>query len=389
MAPLPVPKILEIFGLVTEYEVQRAYNTNTIKTLVMEERKRFLKHCNDDLIIPVRDRQPTKDGVGMETHDKDNETVGMDTKPDGMQINPVVQGPALDPLDVCFCFCDEPHMDITCLKHCCKQLVHHECLLSWLEFESSCCYCSKPIADITKVLSYPTIDWCKELPKTPNLTPRKRSPGKLRDAQQMEINAVYGSPPHMRLADQVRSILQEKKRLGQIDQASNMVRTRGDDIKKKGAGLGAVVTVIPNPRAVSHSVGIVGIIYRRKSMGGAQVATSAGLLVQSSKKDFWIPDDQYVVRYKPDEDAAIPPELQKIRESINDGTYNTTNKVKRSTIQEVHKLLTDQVSPQKMGKYYCLKGKCNPKHCGCAVHERKCTSACICNGNCTNPNNGK
>jgi hypothetical protein len=133
----------------------------------------------------------------------------------------------------------------------------------------------------------------------------------------------------------------------------------------------------------------VGIIYRMKITGGAQVTTSAGLLVQSLKKDFWIPDDQYVVRYKLDEDAAIPPKLQKIRKSINVGTYNTTNKVKRSTIQEVHKLLTDQVSPQKMGKYYCLKGKCNPKHCGCAVHERKCTSACICNGNCTNPNNGK
>jgi hypothetical protein len=205
----------------------------------------------------------------------------------------------------------------------------------------------------------------------------------------MEINAVYGSPPPMRLADQVRSISQEKKRLGQIDQASNMVRTRGDDIKKKGAGLGAVVTVFPDPRAVSHSVGIVGIIYRMKIMGGAQVATSTGLLVQSSKKDFWIPNDQYVVRYKPDEVTAIPPKLQKIRKSINDSTYNTSNKVKRSTIQEVHKLLTDQVSPQKMGKCHCLKGKCNPKRCGCAVHGRKCTSTCICNGNCTNPNNGK
>jgi hypothetical protein len=72
---------------------------------------------------------------------------------------------------------------------------------------------------------------------------------------------------------------------------------------------------------VSHSVGIVGIIYRMKITGGAQVATSAGLLVQSLKKDFWISNDQYVVRYKPDEDAAIPPKLQKIRESINHSTY--------------------------------------------------------------------
>jgi hypothetical protein len=108
----------------------------------------------------------------------------------------------------------------------------------------------------------------------------------------MEINAVYGSPPHMRLANQMRSISQKKKWLGQIDQMKNMVRTRGDNIKKKGAGIGAIVIVFPDPWAVSHSVGIVGIIYRRKITGGAQVATSAGLLVQSLKKDFWIPDDQ-------------------------------------------------------------------------------------------------
>ena len=36
---------------------------------------------------------------------------------------------------------------------------------------------------------------------------------------------------------------------------------RSNDVEKKGGGIGAVVTVIPDHRAVSHSVGIVGIIY--------------------------------------------------------------------------------------------------------------------------------
>jgi hypothetical protein len=68
-------------------------------------------------------------------------------------------------------------------------------------------------------------------------------------------------------------------------------------------------------------------------------------------------------------DAPIPVNLQEIRESILDGTYNTATKAKRCTIQEVHKVVTNQVSPQKMGKCTCLKGKCNPKRCGCATKK--------------------
>jgi hypothetical protein len=205
----------------------------------------------------------------------------------------------------------------------------------------------------------------------------------------MEIDDVFGSPTPLRLADKMRSISQEKKRDSQLKQAARMVSTRFNDVEKKGGGVGAVVTVVPDHRAVSHSVGILGIIYKMKDTGGAQVATVVGLLVQSGKKDWWIPDDQYIVRYPGNVDAAISIDLQKIRESILDGTYNTAKKAKRCTIQEAHKVITDQVSPQKMGKCACLKGKCNPKRCGCATRQRKCTSACTCNGNCTNPQNGK
>jgi hypothetical protein len=174
-----------------------------------------------------------------------------------------------------------------------------------------------------------------------------------------------------------------------------MVATRSKGVEKKGVGIGAVVTVILDHRAVSHSVGIVGIVHKMKESGGAQVATAVGLLVQSGKKDWWIPDHQYIMRYPPHVDAPLDLQeihesiLEEIRESILDGTYNTATKAKRCTIQEVHKVVTNQVSPQKMGKCTCLKGKCNPKRCGCATKKRKCTSACSCNGNCKNPENGK
>jgi len=220
-------------------------------------------------------------------------------------------------------------------------------------------------------------------------TPQQRGNKGKRDLQDMEVDNAFGSPTPQRLADRMRSISQEKKRNSQLKQAAQMVATRSKDIEKRGVGVGAVVTVVPDHRAVSHSVGIVGIVYKFKQSGGAQVATVAGLLVQSGKKDWWIPDDQYILRYPPHEEGSLPLDLQKVRDSIRDGTYNEAKKAKRCTIQEVHKVITDQVSPQKMGKCVCLRGKCNPKRCGCATRQRKCTSACSCNGNCTNPQNGK
>ena len=273
---------------------------------------------------------------------------------------------------------------------CCERLIHRECLLIWLNFQSYCPLCNTPIEDIARIESQAPVDRTQDLPKTPMMTPKLRGTrGIKRDIQQMEIDAAFGSPTPIRLADKMRSISQEKKRDSQAKQAARMVATRSKDIQMKGVGIGAVVTVIPDHRAVSHSVGIVGIVYKLKESGGAQVATVAGLLAQSGKKDWWIPDDQYIVRYAPNVDGPIPIELQEIRDAIRGGTYDTAKKEKRCTIQEAHKVVTDQVSPQKMGKCVCVNGKCNPKRCGCATKKRKCTSACSCNGNCTNPHNGK
>jgi hypothetical protein len=64
---------------------------------------------------------------------------------------------------------------------------------------------------MTKVLSYPLIDQSKQLPLTPRITPRMRSPRQMRDAQQLEIDAVFGSPTPVRLTDKFPSISQEKK----------------------------------------------------------------------------------------------------------------------------------------------------------------------------------
>ena len=51
-------KILEIFNLVTLYEVQLAYDVMSLWVLVTNEWKRFLTRLNNDLIVRVRERIP-------------------------------------------------------------------------------------------------------------------------------------------------------------------------------------------------------------------------------------------------------------------------------------------------------------------------------------------
>ncbi len=51
--PIASTKILEMFGLVTEFEVNNAYGLGTIRNLVTEQWKRFLIRCNDDLIFRI------------------------------------------------------------------------------------------------------------------------------------------------------------------------------------------------------------------------------------------------------------------------------------------------------------------------------------------------
>ena len=84
--------------------------------------------------------------------------------------------------------------------------------MTYLEFQSSCCYCRKPIDDINKVRCYPAIDRSKELPTTLTMTPKKRAPGQKRDIQQLEIDDVFGSPTPVHLADKMHTISGEEER---------------------------------------------------------------------------------------------------------------------------------------------------------------------------------
>jgi hypothetical protein len=65
-------------------------------------------------------------------------------------------------------------------------------------------------------------------------------------------------------------------------------------------------------RAVSHDIRIVGIIYEIANYGGPRIITVAGISSTGTRKlQWWIPPDQYVVRYGANKEANILPELLK------------------------------------------------------------------------------
>ncbi len=170
-----------------------------------------------------------------------------------------------------------------------------------------------------------------------------------------------------------------------------MIKTQGKDIANKGAAPGAVVTVQCDYRTVSHSIQIVGVVYEVSKFGGARIATIAGILLSGSRKGpWWIPVDQYAMRYGTNKEANITPQLTQIREAILVGSYNVNNSAPKCTIQEAHQQTIQAVSPCRKYICGCKGGACKAERCGCINKNFKCTSACPCNGNCTaNPNNGK
>jgi hypothetical protein len=142
---------------------------------------------------------------------------------------------------------------------------------------------------------------------------------------------------------------------------------------------------------ISHSIGIVGVIYKVSKFGGARIAMIAGILSSRSKKGpWWIPSDQYALRYGANKDANITPQLTEKCVAILAGTYKVNNSTPKCTIQVAHQQITQAISPCRKSNCKCKGGACKAGCCGCIKNNFKCTSACPCNGNCTaNPNKGK
>ena len=237
------------------------------------------------------------------------------------------------------------------------------------------------------VLELTTSNWSElMLPGTMSQT-QQTPTTKKQDLQEM----MFDKTP-LRLAETLRVKSQDKKRENQCEQAKKMTKMQGKDIVVgKGAAPGAVVTVKCDYQAVSFAIGIVGVIYEVSTFGGARIATIVGNLPSGQRKGPWrIPGDQYAIRCGANDEANITPQLSTIREAILVGTYNNNDSAPKCSIQEAHQLIIQAVSPCRKSKCGCRGGECKVGCCGCIKKGYKCTSICLCNGNCTaNPNNGK
>ncbi len=341
--PIACLKILEPYSLTALYEVNLAYNTNSIWSFVISECTWLVAHCNNDLILCLRECVPLlepwpEDGATPTAAHRSYLTI------DGAVAAAAAasdDAPKAD-MGICFFCCDSLAMQLVRLI-CCKKMIHRQCLLAYLGTNSQCCYCGCPV-DMAKLMEYETIH--RSLPQS--LTPVKTPKHNL---QQM----LMDKKTPLRDADCVRSELHEKKHMAQITQANRMICQQGKYIENQGGSPGAVVVVQVDYQAVSHAIGIVDVIYQIASTGGAWIATVAGLLSTGSKKaNRWIPSDKYVIKYRANNIANIAPELGIIQQSILSGEYNDNN-AKRCTIQEVHQVITEAISP-------CRKSTCNCVH---------------------------
>jgi hypothetical protein len=149
-------KILEIYNLTTLYEVNFAYSTNSIWRFVISEWQRLVAHCNNSLMLRVKERVPL-----LEPRPEDGETPpaacrSFPTVDAAVAAAAAASADALEAdMDICFCCCDSLAMEHVCLT-CCKKTIHCQCLLAYLGTNSQCCYCHCPV-DMAKVMEYETI----------------------------------------------------------------------------------------------------------------------------------------------------------------------------------------------------------------------------------------
>ncbi len=318
--PIACVKILEIYNLTTLYEVNIAYNSNSIWRFVISEWQQLVAHSNNNLILHVRERVPLleprpEDGKTPTAAHRSYPTIDSAV---AAAAAASADAPEAD-MNICFCCSDSLAMELVHLT-CCKKSIHCQCLLAYLGTNSQCCYCRCPV-DMAKVMGYEMIDRSLPEPLTPVKTPKH-------DFQQM----LMDEKTPLGDADQVRSESNEKKHMAQITQANRMIRQQGKDIANQGGSPGAVVVLQVDYRAVSHAIGIVGVIYKIANSGGARIATVAGLLSTGSKKaNWWIPSDKYVIKYHTNNIANIAPELEIIWQSILSDEFNDNN-AKRCTI---------------------------------------------------------
>ena len=185
-----------------------------------------------------------------------------------------------------------------------------------------------------------------------------------------------------------RNKAKEIKRKRQDVQATRMMRRRAFYTKESGAAVGAIVKVCNDKRDIKNPRCTIGVIVEMSSAGGVLVCTELGILVMGiTRRNYWVPSDRYEVVMLPEDEhagLAISPQLNEIRESVLDGSFDKS-KAKKCSLSEDQKNFLG-TSPVRAG--HGCKCRLNGdrtcgRSCSCIRNKRACTSKCLCNGNCS------
>jgi hypothetical protein len=126
-SPIACTKIMEMFHLISAYQVKLAYAVNGICKLVTEHWTRFVGRCEQDLLVRVRERLP----LHTPTAEDNNLVLPLRNTFSTVPISdPVVAAAAaalaqveINHRQLCFCYCDSSDMELVRMK-CCKQAIH-------------------------------------------------------------------------------------------------------------------------------------------------------------------------------------------------------------------------------------------------------------------------
>ncbi len=124
--PIACLKILEMFLLTTDYEVNLAYCTNSIRNMVVDEWRKFIQRSEQDLIVCLREHLILCTPVAEDT----DIVLPLTSRPTTHIGDPVIAAAArasaqadINPHTLCFCYCDSSDMELIRLT-CCKQMIH-------------------------------------------------------------------------------------------------------------------------------------------------------------------------------------------------------------------------------------------------------------------------
>jgi hypothetical protein len=203
--PIACTKILEMFHLISAYEVKLAYDKNGICNLVTEHWRHFVHQCEQDLLVRVRERLPLR----TSTAEEGNLVLPLRNTASTVPISdPVIAVAAavlaqaeINHHQLCFCYCDLPDMELVRLK-CCKQMIHQQCLLAYLCINSQCAYCRGAVINIAGVLALPTINRSEIISTT--MSPLQQTLMVKQDLQSLLLDKTP-----LQLADKLWTALQE------------------------------------------------------------------------------------------------------------------------------------------------------------------------------------